>query len=853
MNARLGLLLAVVLGLTAVSRGQDSPESRESRAARINRLLQELRRAETHLDGQIESARHILSLLQPNEAPLIEVEVRSRLGSALVDRARYEEARTELEAVQQLASETGDDGILMTCLADLLVVHSSLGNLDLAVRCGEACLKLAEHLGRKDVYWRISSNIGSVWDKRGNAEKALEYHRRALQQAEELDDPQGIATILNNIAVLHLNVEHYEQALPLLERALELIEPLDLPIHEAGVLRNIGDVMLLAEEFEEALDYHQEALEMCVAVEDEPAIALSCYRLGDTFLALEEYDEALVHLEQAREIQARLGLEGERARTQGAIARAFAGLDRGAEALSAAREGLELTGSYQLKGDRLRVLQDLVEAQAAAGEYRDALETSREAAALERQLRSLDHARTMAEVTAQFDAQDKQNQIEKLESERELQEERLARQQLLRNALVVGAVLLAGLALVGWSRFLVGRRNEAALEEKRLLERKLLEGQRLESLGLLAGGVAHDFNNLLVGILGNVSLARSRTDAGSSQRVLLDEVQLASERAAELAQQMLTYAGKGEFRLVPVDVNHLVSTTCRLLPSAAARPARLEMHLDPRNPRALADPTQLGQVVLNLLANAREAIGDESGSIEVRTVLVDRGSSAAPDDPGQVLLEVRDTGCGMDEATRSRIFEPFFSRKETGRGLGLATVQGIVRGHGGSLTVDSAPGQGTTVRVLLPATTRPLPVPPRRVAAPAAGPPTGSILIVDDDDLVLRTVGRMVAELGFPHEVARDGHEALQVLRSDPRRFEAVLLDLRMPELNGRRTLPGLLEIRADLPVVLMSGYDEEGFPTPESTRTTFLKKPFETAQLEERLRAIQVRVRADGALPHVG
>jgi len=250
-----------------------------------------------------------------------------------------------------------------------------------------------------------------------------------------------------------------------------------------------------------------------------------------------------------------------------------------------------------------------------------------------------------------------------------------------------------------------------AQAEQQRLERRVLHSQKLESLGVLAGGIAHDFNNLLTAILGNAAMVREDLDADAPVAPLLDEILAATSQAAELASAMLAYSGHGAFVVQPVDINRLVSDLAGLVAGGLGAQTRLEFRLADPVPPVTGDAAQLRQAALNLLTNAAEAIGDGEGVVAVGTGSSDCGAemlaaAVAADQaaPGRfVWLEVADDGCGMDDATRQRAFEPFFTTKFTGRGLGLAAVEGIVRGHRGFLTVDSEVGRGSTFRVYLPA------------------------------------------------------------------------------------------------------------------------------------------------------
>jgi len=246
-----------------------------------------------------------------------------------------------------------------------------------------------------------------------------------------------------------------------------------------------------------------------------------------------------------------------------------------------------------------------------------------------------------------------------------------------------------------------------AEQERLALERKLLETQKLESLGVLAGGIAHDFNNLLAAVLGNVSLCSMQLPSDSPLRPYLSSIETTIHRAAELCKQMLAYSGRGRFQAQAVNLNVIIREMAELLRISINKRVRLELDLASGVPAVKGDATQLRQVIMNLIINASEAIAPHEGVIALKTstvtVRADTGEPASGVPDGEyVVLEVRDSGTGMDELTKARIFDPFFTTKFTGRGLGLAATQGIVRGHHGAIMVDTAPGKGSTFRVYLP-------------------------------------------------------------------------------------------------------------------------------------------------------
>jgi two-component system, cell cycle sensor histidine kinase and response regulator CckA len=374
-------------------------------------------------------------------------------------------------------------------------------------------------------------------------------------------------------------------------------------------------------------------------------------------------------------------------------------------------------------------------------------------------------------------------------------------------------------------------------ERKRLdFERKLLQSQKLESIGLLAGGIAHDFNNLLTGVLGHANFARGELARGATNiDPLLAQVETSAQRAAELCRQLLAYAGKGRFVVRLIDLNVAVEQAVPLLKLSMTKKANLELELGTGLPPFRGDPTQVNQVLMNLVANASEAIGTGVGTITLRT---ERVMLTAMDmltltanqeiEPGPfVSLSVRDTGCGIAPETLAHIFEPFFTTKFVGRGLGLAAVLGIVHGHRGGIRVTSQLGAGTTFELFFPVVTPPA----RNSNSPLPAPPIsrGTVLVVDDDETIRSFAGTVLGAAGFSVVSATDGEDALTKLRRDPVHFDAVLLDLTMPKLDGEDTLMALRMLAPNLPVVLTSGYSEQTVAQRFVGRglADFLAKPF--------------------------
>lgn len=358
-----------------------------------------------------------------------------------------------------------------------------------------------------------------------------------------------------------------------------------------------------------------------------------------------------------------------------------------------------------------------------------------------------------------------------------------------------------------------------AEEERQKFEAQAQHAQKLESLGVMAGGIAHDFNNLLMTILGNADLALMDMAPEAPGRESVGEIGQAARRAAELTNQMLAYSGHGTLKFRPIDLSKLIVEMAHLLEVSHSKKAILNYEFAQNLPAIKADASQLRQVVMSLITNASEAIDGEDGFIRVSTRVVDASreylaSTYVDDDlsPGPyVCLEVQDTGCGMDEEMIGKVFDPFFTTKFMGRGLGLAAVLGIVRGHHGALIIDSTPGRGTTFRVLFPAhLDAPAPSVPEETVEAKDWRKSGVVLLVDDEETILALVERMLQRAGFTVLTAADGLDAVALFKKHSAEIICVLLDLTMPRMGGDEALDELRRIRHDVPVILSSGYNEE-------------------------------------------
>jgi two-component system cell cycle sensor histidine kinase/response regulator CckA len=391
-----------------------------------------------------------------------------------------------------------------------------------------------------------------------------------------------------------------------------------------------------------------------------------------------------------------------------------------------------------------------------------------------------------------------------------------------------------------------------AEKERSELTSRMLESQKTESLGVLAGGIAHDFNNLLAAIMGHVEIASQDAEGMSVRsRTALANALAAAQRAAGLTRQLLDYSGRGEVALRPLRLATHSAELVELLRASIPKRVSIELNTPDRTLRVMADPDRLQQATMNLVINATESYGTSAGIVRVEVAQEEIGTAGlpwlrSPDPvrPGQyVYLEVRDQGVGMDESTLKRMFDPFFTTKTTGRGLGLAATLGIVRTHGGHLTVRSRLGAGTTFRAYFPLCCEP----EEQVVSEPAKPTARieqrarTLLVVDDEPMVREFAHRLLETDGYSVIEAGSGGEALSVLRGRIDEIDGVLLDLSMPGMDGDALLSELRSFAPELPVIVHSGHSLES----TSERLTqwniagVLQKPYRAARLSEMVRRL--------------
>ena len=385
--------------------------------------------------------------------------------------------------------------------------------------------------------------------------------------------------------------------------------------------------------------------------------------------------------------------------------------------------------------------------------------------------------------------------------------------------------------------------RKTAEEDRKRLEAQLIYAQRMESIGTLASGIAHNFNNLLMGIQGNTSLMILETDRDHPHYKMLKNIERQVQSGSKLTGQLLGYARKGKYEIKPVDLNKLLQET-----SDTFRDTRKEIRVHRDFDSDLlgidADHGQIEQILLNLFVNAADAM-PTGGDLYLRTKNVTSkdivGKPYQPKHGNYVMLEVRDTGTGMDQKTQARIFEPFFTTKglAKGTGLGLASAYGIVKAHGGYIEVDSEQGHGTAFKIFFPGSNKSLTETKTISDELLTGDET--ILLVDDEDIVIEAGEQMLSTLGYNVLVARGGMEALEIFKRNYKIIDMVLLDMIMPDMGGGEAFDRMKSINSGVKVLLSSGYSINGQAGEILDRgcNAFIQKPFNLTQLSQKVREV--------------
>jgi signal transduction histidine kinase/CheY-like chemotaxis protein len=714
------------------------------------------------------------------------------------------EAEEGLRLFQKLGNPKGAAG----CRLVLGIAKGENGENDKALKlCLEAealFLTIGDQVGRA----RAINASGTSYRRMGDSGRAIEAYGKSMTVSRANKDDQGEARALCNIGYVYLYEKKYEQAIDYAKRALAMEQILGNLAGELSNCCNLIQALVAAGRPQEAIDF--------MAGYDLELLSKSGLF---SFLELSQ-SLSMAYIETGRTADAdallKLGIErarrDENLRELGTLLCTFARLHRTAPLkagstrageLAAARSALEeaLTHGQSRDWDVVQGIQE------------EFCALCREEGSWNEAFEHLEAAHRIAFKLSSASA-----------------DERLARQRSEQEA----------------ADHKVRAEAEARQHE---IERKVLQSQKTESLGVLAGGMVHHFNNLLTSILGNAELAERNADLVPGA---LADIKVSGRRAADLCQQIMMYTGRSDHRMAAVDISALVHESIKLLRVTRVAECEIACEFPPEPIFAWGDRAELQQIILNLLINATEARAT-AVLFKARVVLIEPGNQARvePLKPGKYIeLCVTDNGEGMTPEVLARIFEPFFSTRFAGRGLGLPAAMGLVRAHNGAMAVESTPGSGTTVRMHLPVAEL-RSVAPREPVAKAPARNSQVVLIADDEEMVRKLMVMCMEQLGWTTLEAADGEEAIRVHKDHVGHVDLLLSDYLMPKVNGLEAARQIRSSDPELPVILMSGFTNEA--TVESFRAAgfehFLKKPFQIKELIEMLKAARAPVPQLGAV----
>ncbi|MFN8489626.1 MAG: tetratricopeptide repeat protein [Caldilineaceae bacterium] len=739
-----------------------------------------------------------------------------------LERQEMERSRQWLQEAQTLAT-TGEFTAapyalgLARCAINLARVEHFQGHYEVALAHGLEAVARCEQINDLRNLARALDITGITYVRLGNHAEALPCLLRGLTLAVQQGDKEQEAYSYNTLAILYVNLGDHQKGAFYFEQSLALARALGNLNNQAIMLSNLCMSYKDLGDYPKALEHGLAGLELAKQVQNIPVQMWALSNLGNTYAAQANFEQALEYYRQAVDLAEGGGDAFDQAYTLLSVARACFKQNQFEVAHAYAELVLDIAEKSKQQGFQFEAHEVLAAIAKEQGNF----------------VAALAHYERFHQIKEQIFNQEADDRLKRLEVA--YQTEAAKRE-----------------AEIYQLRYVELQRE---ISERERVQKALIQAQKLESLGILAGGVAHDFNNLLVSIMGQTGLAaRKLADEHPIQRHL-DKVREAAGRAATLALQMLAYSGRGNVQIVHKRLNELLVENSQLLRSAIGEQVQLHFSLAEDLPLVEIDPGQLYQVLINLALNAAEA---EASRIRIRTQRKTLDPLHRPDESlywqytaqplpagDYVALVVEDNGKGMDAATQEKLFDPFFSTKFTGRGLGLAAVLGIVRGHKGGITVQSQPGRGSTFQVLFPVAASLETVHPSQgqAATPLPAPlrqTVQHVLVIDDQIDVCETITAILNQVQIlTHEFA-DGQAGIQYYQQHYQEIDAVLLDLTMPGLNGIQTARELHKIYAKTPIILMSGFTTLDIAKNLGETLPFLQKPFTAETLLNTLQQVQ-------------
>jgi len=802
--ARRVLVVVFLLSVVAGPAVAQQSVTNENLSETVARIVAAVDAPETRIEL---GAACLLVLEQAPDAEL-EREVRMGMGIALSLTDRFEEALEQSKLAGALAEEAKFDDDLAHSLWLQGAAAFNLGQLHDGLKYLEKGLVAAESAQRLDILWRVLNMQGLTLERLGEPESAIASYSRALEATDKSSDAEGKATVLGNLGIVYMNLGEFELAFETFTQAHELFVELGDRSALQTTLANLGDVCINSGRLDDGLRYHIEALELRREFGSEMELARSYHSIGTIYFNLEKYEEALAEFEKALAIRERLSLEPEKVITLSGMALTFAALDRGPEALDHATRGEELSEQLKLKGRRFWVLKTLGGVYESQGLHEEAIDAYLESHEVEKEQRSLEVRRDLAKFKAEFESKEQEQRIALLSREKELQESELTKQRFARNALFVGVVFVSIAAFAGWLAWASLRRATNRIQS---LEEERAKAEKLDSLGILAGGIAHDFNNILATVVGNLCMVKQATDSIDPVQASIVDAEHALHKGEQLAGQLLAFAKGGVMKLEVQSLDRLISGPTEQVLANSETTAKIE--IDSELWCAEVDAAQIQQLISNVVLNASQASKPGSSiDVSANNVWLDESNQSQLPAGPYLRISIVDHGAGIAPENRDKIFDPYFTTKELGGGLGLSVAYATLKRHNGSIECTSDLGTGTTVEIFIPAL-------PNAVDKPSSSEEVLQngecrILVMDDEPLLLRLFGRALTSLGHDCTLVEDGEAAIESFRrasEEGSSFDLVILDLTiMGGMGGKETMEQLLEIDPDVHAVVTSGYTDD-------------------------------------------